>query len=127
MTRRHVGARSTSVGRALLLALALAASAAACGQPGAIATPVVVKDFALDPTDVVVGATGATLAVTNQGPTVHNVAVRDDGGSVVVTTRDLREGESQDLALSLAAGRYALICTLPGHESLGIKGTLTVR
>ena len=125
----------TGSARSLILALTLAALVAACGQPGASAptaapsvasTPVVVKDFTLDPKAVTVDAVAA-LAVTNQGPTVHNVAVRDEGGSVVATTRDLREGESANLAISLPAGEYALICTLPGHESLGIKGTLTVR
>ena len=117
----------TGPARSLLLALTLAALVAACGQPGASpATPVVVRDFTLDPKVVTVG-TAAALAVTNEGPTVHNVAVRDAGGSVVASTRDLREGETQSLAISLPDGEYALICTLPGHESLGIKGNLTVR
>jgi uncharacterized cupredoxin-like copper-binding protein len=122
-----VGARSTSVGRALILALTLAATAAACGQPGVAATPVLVKDFTLEPGELTVEAAAVTLAVTNGGPTVHNVAIRDGAGTVVATTPDLREGEAAGLSASLAAGRYDLICTLPGHESLGIRGSLTVR
>ena len=89
------------------------------------ATMVIVKDFTLDPIDVAV--TGpVSLAVTNEGPTLHNVAIRDDAGQELATTRDLKEGESETLTVDLSAGDYVLYCSLPGHESLGIKGTLTV-
>ena len=90
------------------------------------ATPVIVKDFTLDPIDVVVDGP-VSLAVTNEGPTLHNVAIRDEAGEELGTTRDLREGESETLTVDLPAGDYVLFCSLPGHESLGIKGTLAVR
>lgn len=121
----------------LLLALALGA----CGGSGtsaspapvestapsaaAATTPVIVKDFTLDPLDVVV-AGSVSLAVTNAGPTIHNVAIRDEAGTALGTTADLREGEAETLTVDLAPGTYTLFCSLPGHESLGIKGTLTV-
>lgn len=88
-------------------------------------TPVIVKDFTLDPLDVV-AAGPVSLAVTNAGPTLHNVAIRDDAGETLATTADLREGEAETLTVDLPAGSYILFCSLPGHESLGIKGTLTV-
>ena len=88
-------------------------------------TALIVKDFTLDPLTVMTAGTVA-LAVTNAGPTVHNVAIRDDAGTLLGTTADLREGESETLTVDLAAGSYILFCSLPGHESLGIKGTLTV-
>ena len=66
------------------------------------------------------------LAVTNQGPTIHNVAIRDASGAVIVTTRDLKTGESETISATLAPGSYILFCSLPGHESLGTKGTLEV-
>ena len=104
-----------------------ASPAAASTAPSAAsqATAVVVKDFTLDPLDVAV-AGAVSLAVTNDGPTVHNVAIRDDAGAVLGTTADLKEGESETLTVEIPAGSYILFCTLPGHESLGIKGTLTV-
>ena len=89
------------------------------------ATAVIVKDFTLDPLDVAVAGT-VSLAVTNAGPTVHNVAIRDDAGAVLGTTADLKSGASETLTVEIPAGSYILFCTLPGHESLGIKGTLTV-
>ncbi len=88
-------------------------------------TPITVKDFTLDPTTVMTAGT-VSLAVTNAGPTLHNVAIRDDAGTLLGTTADLREGESETLTVELPAGTYILFCSLPGHESLGIKGTLTV-
>ena len=103
-------------------------SAAPTSAPSAAVegTALIVKDFTLDPLTVMTAGTVA-LAVTNAGPTVHNVAIRDDAGTLLGTTADLREGESETLTVDLAAGSYILFCSLPGHESLGIKGTLTVK
>lgn len=67
-----------------------------------------------------------SFAVENQGPTPHNVAIRDAAGEVLVTTRDLRRMDSETIAVDLAPGDYVTFCSLPGHESLGTKGTLTV-
>jgi plastocyanin len=67
-----------------------------------------------------------SLAVTNAGPTIHNLAIRSSGGAILGTTKDLKPGTSETLTADIPAGTYAIICTLPGHESLGLKGTLTV-
>ena len=90
------------------------------------ATALEVRDFTLDPLTVSVTASTVVLAVTNDGPTVHNVMVRDAAGTVLFGTRDLREGESETVSGTVQPGTYVLFCSLPGHESLGIKGTLTV-
>lgn len=89
------------------------------------ATAITVKDFTLDPKDVRVQGS-VNVAVTNAGPTIHNIAIRDAAGAVVGTTKDLKTGESETITPPLAAGTYDLFCSLAGHESLGIKGTLTV-
>jgi Cupredoxin-like domain len=90
------------------------------------ATEIIVRDFTLDPIDVRATAGTVDLAVSNEGPTVHNVAIRDDGGKVLGSTRDLRTGESEVISPDIPAGSYILFCSLPGHESLGIKGTLAI-
>ncbi len=106
------------------------AAATATAGPAATtasdATPIEVRDFELDPGTVSVTGTTVALAVTNEGPTVHNVKVRDESGAVLFGSRDLREGESETVTSDVAPGSYVLFCSLPGHESLGIKGTLTV-
>ena len=88
-------------------------------------TPVHVMDFRLDPKAVSVKGT-VSLAVTNDGPTIHNVSIRDASGTLVGATKDLEPGQSATLTVDLPAGSYVLFCSLPGHESLGVKGTLTV-
>lgn len=90
------------------------------------ATPIGVRDFTLDPGTLTVTGTTVALAVTNEGPTIHNVKVRDESGTVLFGSRELREGESETVTSEVAPGSYVLFCSLPGHESLGIKGTLTV-
>ena len=89
------------------------------------ATPITVRDFKFDTPDVTVTGTVA-LAVTNAGPTVHDLSIRDDSGKVLGETADLKPNASETLTVDLPAGRYTIFCAVPGHESLGIKGTLTV-
>ena len=85
-----------------------------------------VLDFKLNPVDLTVPGGPISIAVVNAGPTLHNVTLRDDAGSILGATPDLREGESASLTTTLDPGSYTMFCSLPGHESLGIKGTLTV-
>ena len=76
------------------------APASGSGAPSGTPTPITVKDFTLDPKDITV--TGqASLGVTNAGPTIHNVTIRDASGKVVAATKDLRPGQSEVLAFDL--------------------------
>ncbi len=86
---------------------------------------ITVRDFTLEPKRMSVRGAFA-LAVTNDGPTIHNVSIRDASGTVVNATKDLKTGQSETLRVDVPAGAYTLFCSLPGHESLGINGTLTV-
>ena len=113
---------------------AAAPSASAAGSstssastaPSADGIAINVKDFQIDPAAVTVKAGVVTFAVLNQGPTIHNVTVRDSAGKIAFGSRDLKDEESQTVSGDLKAGTYDLICTLPGHESLGVKAKLTV-
>ena len=113
--------------RSLLVTGLLAIALAACGAQGGNSptTPITERDFKFDTPEVTVQS-GSTLAVTNAGPTVHNLAIRDAAGAVVATTSDLKPGATESLIVDVPAGTYAMFCTLPGHESLGLRGTLTV-
>lgn len=85
-----------------------------------------VLDFKLNPATISVTGTVLSLAVTNDGPTVHNVTIRQGSGPELFGTADLKVGASETLVHAIAPGTYVLYCDLPGHESLGIIGTLTV-
>ena len=107
-------------------ASAASSSASAASSASAEGTAVTVKDFKIDPVDIKASAGTVALAVSNAGPTIHNVAIRDASGKVLATTKDLKAGESETITAELAAGSYTTFCSLPGHESLGTKGTLEV-
>ncbi len=76
-------------------------------------------------------ATSGTVAfgVENEGPTPHNLTIRDAADAadaVTAATQDLRRMGSETVSTELTAGEYVFFCSLPGHESLGMRGTLTV-
>jgi manganese oxidase len=65
-----------------------------------------------------------TIHAMNDGTTTHNLALV---GRESVTTDDLDPGDRAVLDLGvLDAGTYELHCTIPGHDSSGMKTTLTV-
>jgi len=113
-------------------------SPAAGARPPALAPPplptaasgqgvhVSLTDFKIAPADIAVPGGAATLNVSNDGKTPHNLAIRDQSGKVVGHTDDLRPGQAAVLTVTLPVGTYTTFCSLPGHESLGMRGTLMV-
>lgn len=93
---------------------------------GSGAVSVHVADFKITPAQVDLHGPTVTLDVTNDGPTVHNVSIRDKAGNLLIHTRDLKPGESETISGQLPAGNLVTFCSLPGHESLGTKGALVV-
>jgi FtsP/CotA-like multicopper oxidase with cupredoxin domain len=124
---------------ALALVLGIALVSAACGgnggtagaggeQAAAASTTLAVSlsDFKITPA-AFNAPTGAPIAftVTNDGQTAHTLAV--EAGDQTFETPQIAAGESATLEVpALAAGTYAMLCTIPGHADLGMKATLTV-
>ena len=111
----------------LLLGLVACSSPA----PSASQTPeaglaVSLADFMIDPTEAEITGPTVTISVTSDGPTPHNLTVRDVAGDVVMGTEDLSVGDSETITAELEPGEYTIFCALAGHESLGMSGTLTV-
>ena len=121
-----------------LLLIAVLASLAACSapaasQPSATDTSppeadltVMLADFMIDPSDIEADGPMVTIEVTNDGPTPHNLTVRDATGAALVATEDLSSGASEVITASLEPGTYTIFCSLAGHESLGMSATLLV-
>ncbi len=78
--------------------------------------------FALDQTQVSAGP--VTFVITNDSPAAHDFAI--EGRGAKGKTAMIQPGQSATLTLDLAPGTYTYVCTIPGHEMLGMKGVLTV-
>lgn len=121
---------------ALLIGLAACSSAAESDAPSSVAPSadapsadaltVSVADFMIDPSDLEVAGSTITIDVTNDGPTPHNLSIRDAAGEVLLATADLSAGDMETITGELEPGEYTIFCSLGGHESLGMSGTLTV-
>ena len=120
--------------RASALAVALL-TLAACGGSAAAKTTttprgetvhVVLDDFSITPIQASSKTGTFTLTIANRGHSPHNLTVQDQSGKSVVHTADLKPGQSTAVSIRLPAGGYTTFCSLPGHASLGMKGTLTV-
>jgi plastocyanin len=81
-------------------------------------------EYAFDPSDASFRR-GTELTVRNEGEIAHNLTVERNGDEVAGTDSFLG-GKSEKLDLNIAPGRYAMVCTVPGHEQLGMTGTITV-
>jgi plastocyanin len=97
--------------------------------PGA--RTVVMTDYAYDPKNPTVDR-GDTISVVNEGGIAHNLTIekgpnpRRDTEELTGTSSFLA-GKRENLEIDLPPGRYAMVCTVPGHRELGMTGTLRVR
>jgi plastocyanin len=125
--------------RSLRVATAVAALIvvlAACGggSGGGSSTPpassgktidVTLKDFSITLAGGSTVQPGAyTFAVTNQGPSDHNLTVNGPGVSDQATPT-FGKG-TKDLTLTLKSGTYDVFCSVPGHKAAGMDTKLTV-
>jgi plastocyanin len=70
----------------------------------------------------------ATIQLVNAGEDPHDLHLRPtDGGADLLALPETAPGGVVDRDVTLAAGRYTLYCSLPAHEDLGMRATLTVR
>jgi plastocyanin len=92
---------------------------------GAETKTVSMKEYEFDPSDVT-ATKDSTITVDNKGKIAHNLTV-EKGGKKVAGTSTFLGGKSEKLKVSLEPGKYTMICSVPGHEQLGMKGTFTVK
>ena len=124
---RNRGRAATALAAALLLG--------ACGGGGSSDEPeadpsrppdilVKAKEFRFEPAELTSDAGRPLLvAVENIGSIPHDLTVKDGDFKVTVA-----KGVTRRKTLTVAkAGTYKLYCSLPGHESAGMRGTLSVR
>lgn len=126
----------------LLSAVIAALTASACsGDDDAATTPDASKDsgsadsctatidlldYKLEPKDIEADSGKITLCAVNKGATSHDLGVRDADKKTLAKTMTLSPGDEDRFTIELSAAKYDIYCSLAGHESLGMKGTLTV-
>lgn len=109
---------------ASVLAVALSVYAdLAAARPGAT-TPVTVAmtDFKFKLSKKVVSRGTVVFKIVNGGAAPHDFSIQGK------KTPIYESGEDGVLRVRFAkAGRYRFVCTVPGHEALGMWGVLRVR
>jgi len=114
-----------------LLAVALLAACGGGGGGGASqpsgSTKVTMTEFKFDPSTITVAHGKVVFFLVNSGTTSHDMAIRDGSGNRLAISDLVSAGDSSVFTVdNIAAGSYTIYCTQPGHESSGMKGTLTV-
>jgi uncharacterized cupredoxin-like copper-binding protein len=66
-----------------------------------------------------------SFTIRNAGNEAHEFQIVE-GETTAGLIENIGAGATEGLSVTLAAGSYELICTLNGHDQLGMKGTLTV-
>ena len=76
------------------------APAASDSPPAAADLTINLADFMIDPSDVEAAGPTVTVEVTSDGPTPHNLTVRDADGTVLMATEDLSAGDTETISAS---------------------------
>lgn len=109
----------------LVLALiALPLLLGACSFRSKADVTVKMTDFAFDPTEITVKAgRPVKIELSNEGAVVHDFSVPQ----IKYSSKDLAPREIKLIDVTFPqAGEYDLICTVPGHEALGMVGKIIV-
>jgi plastocyanin len=96
--------------------------------PKGQAVKVAGHEYKFDPANVVVTGGGGpvTIEFKNAGSQAHNLRLQKDGQDVGGTST-FQGGDTESAKVTLTPGTYTMLCSVGNHESLGMKGKLTVR
>jgi uncharacterized cupredoxin-like copper-binding protein len=123
---------------------ATTASTTTAATPPASGTLTIgMKEFAFIPKDAVAKAGKVTITADNKGRTIHELVLlktdadpaalpksaagKVDETSSVGEIADVEAGATKKHTFELKAGKYVIVCALPGHYEGGMYGTLTVK
>ncbi|MDQ7848922.1 MAG: cupredoxin domain-containing protein [Armatimonadota bacterium] len=115
----------TSLVILLVVAAGLAAITPLLGVPGPVA--LVATEFKWTPKDVTAATGEITFNVVNKGTVEHNFVIEDAKGKVLKEVDAILPGKSVQVRVTLKAGKYVIVCTVPGHREAGMVGTLSVK
>jgi Sulfocyanin (SoxE) domain len=97
------------------------------GQPLADYVAVTASEWRLALSRPLVGAGLVTVELRNAGEDPHDLVVAPEGGGAPAHHfAETDPGVYTAAGMQLAAGRYTLFCSLPGHAEAGMTATLQV-
>jgi uncharacterized cupredoxin-like copper-binding protein len=102
-------------------AFAVAVPALASPAHSTAAVKVTATEFKFGLSTKTVTHGSVTFTVVNKGKLAHDFKI---GGK---KTPMLAPGKSGKVTVTLKAGKFPYICTVPGHAAAGMKGTLVVK
>jgi len=122
---------------------AIAIAIAACGAPAASVTATL-KDFTITLDRPTISAGSVTISAKNNGAMPHRlVVIKTDVAfdklpidqttlmasevGKVAEILSVAVGQTATVTVTLAPGRYVVICNLPEHYELGMRAPLTVQ
>ena len=134
--------------RAALLSLLVLAAFSCSSKPpssGSRSVAVTLKDFSLQLGTNNGSAGTVTFNIVNRGPSVHEFLIfrtnlsedalpiksaRVDEAApdleLIHKLIDIANAERKHLSIELGAGKYVMICNIPGHYKAGMHATFTV-
>jgi uncharacterized cupredoxin-like copper-binding protein len=117
--------------RFLVGSLAAVVLLAACGGgssgPPAGAITVKLTDYKFNPATIEAPSGKVVFYLVNSGALTHDMVIRDSSDKQIASSELVAPGDSSVFTVgSIAAGSYKIVCTQPGHEALGMTGTLKV-
>ena len=133
---------ATATATATAAATAAATEAAADTPTASHALTIRMTEFAFDPSDVVAKKGKVTITAPNDGNDVHELVLlktdadpanlpksgdKIDESTSVGEIADVEPGSTKSAKFTLAPGKYAMVCALPGHYEGGMYGSLTVK
>ena len=123
--------RATVLATAGLLSLGLAACGGGDDEGGSASGSDVEADVSVtgtdglkfEPTELEAEAGEVAIELTSGEAVEHNVVIEEAGDTTVV---EAAAGETNVGTIELEAGDYTFYCSIPGHRTAGMEGTLTV-
>ena len=114
---------------AALVVVALLAALSCGGGPSqpAGSIKVTMTEYKFDPSSVSAPSGNVVFFLVNGGAISHDMVIRDSSGTRKAASELVSAGDSVVFTVdNIAAGTYTIFCDQPGHESSGMKGTLTI-
>jgi len=114
----------TMLSAAIITTLALTACGDDSPPPAVSGTPVAMSEMKFEPSALTVkSGAEVEIGLSNPGDTKHNLTIDD-----LDIDEDLDNGDATSFTFTAPTipGEYKIYCDVPGHETAGMVGTLTV-